>query len=319
MKFFIIHGAHASPKEEWFTWISNKLSELGQEVIIPQFPTPKGQNLENWLKELKKYENRIDEDTVFIGHSLGAAFTLSIIQNLNHKIKACYLICGFIEPLNNEVDEINKTFIEKEFDFEKIKQNCSKFVCYHSDNDFLVPTTTSEHLSDKLKAENIIIENAGHFNSESGFNSFEHLFKKIQSDLRIDKVELIEEFWKKRWGFLTTQKIDLDEPNEFAKIALKEIKKNKLKKVIEIGCGIGKDSIYFAKNNLQVTATDFDKQPLEIIEKKIKKEKIKNLEILQLNHAKELDSLGRESFDVVYSHLSLQYFKDNKKIGRAHV
>lgn len=312
MKFFIIHGAHGNSKENWFPWLNQKLSDLGQEVIIPNFPTPKNQNLDNWFKEFKKYEARLDDDTVFIGHSLGAAFTLSILEKLKHKIKACYFVSGFIEPLNNEVDIINKTFIEKEFDFDKIKQNCKKFVCYQSDNDYFVPITTSEHLSTKLNAETITIENAGHFNSDSGYNSFEHLFKKIQSDLRIDKIELIEEYWKRKWEFLKTQKDNLDEPNSFAKTALKEIKKSKLKNILEVGCGNGKDSIYFAKNGLKVTATDFDKQPIEIIEKKIKKDKIKNLEVKVLNHAKELDTIPRESYDVVYSHLSMQYFKDSK-------
>ncbi len=312
MKFFIIHGSHSSSKENWFPWLNQKLSELGQEVIIPDFPTPKGQNLNNWLAEFKKYESRIDEDTVFIGHSIGVAFILSVIEKLNIKIKASYFVAGFIEPLNSEFDKVNSTFIEKDFNISKIKQNCKKFVCYQSDNDPYVPVETGEKLAKKIGAELITIENGGHLNSEYGFGNFEQLFKKIQSDLRIDKVELIEEFWKRKWELLKTKEINLDEPNEFAKTALVEIKKNKLKKVLEIGCGVGKDAIYFAKNKLDVTATDFDKQPLEIIENKIKKDKIKNLEIKVLNHAKELDTLPRETYDVVYSHLSLQYFKNSK-------
>ncbi len=312
MKFFIFHGAHGNSKENWFPWLDAKLSGLGQEIIIPDFPTPKGQNLENWLNEFKKYENRLDEDSVFVGHSLGAAFALSIIENLNIKIKACYLVCGFVEPLNNELDKINSSFTEKEFDYNKIKQNCRKFVCYQSDNDPYVPVETGERLAKKIGAEIIHIENGGHLNSESGYTNFEHLFKKIQSDLRIDKVELIEEYWKRKWELLKNKKFDIDEPHSFAKVALAEIKKNKLKSVIDIGCGAGQDSLYFAKNKLIVTATDFDKQPLEILENKIKKEKIKNLEIKVLNHAKELDTIPRESYDVIYSHLSLQYFKDSK-------
>ena len=36
------------------------------------------------------------------------------------------------------------------------------------------------------------------------------------------------------------------------------------------------------------------------------------MEVKVLNHAKELDTIPRDSYDAVYSHLSLQYFKNNK-------
>jgi hypothetical protein len=35
-------------------------------VSIPKFPTPEGQSLEAWFNVLKKYEDKLDENTIFV-------------------------------------------------------------------------------------------------------------------------------------------------------------------------------------------------------------------------------------------------------------
>jgi len=88
MRIYIIHGAFGNPKENWFPWLKKELEELNETVIVPSFPTPAGQNLENWLKVFKQYE--LTPTTVFVAHSLGAAFVLSLLEQAEVKIKACY-------------------------------------------------------------------------------------------------------------------------------------------------------------------------------------------------------------------------------------
>ena len=77
----MIHGAYGSPDENWFPWLKKSLESLGYEVVIPKFPTPAGQTLTNWTKVFKPYLSEIDEDSIFIGHSLGPAFIMSILEN----------------------------------------------------------------------------------------------------------------------------------------------------------------------------------------------------------------------------------------------
>ena len=133
MKFVIIHGAYGTPSENWFPWLKERLEKKGHEVIVPTFPTPKDQNLDNWLKIIEPLLDIIDTNTTFIAHSLGPAFVLSILEKITIKVKACYFISRFTGLLNNEqFDTINKTFTTKDFDWEKILNSCEYFNMFHS-------------------------------------------------------------------------------------------------------------------------------------------------------------------------------------------
>ncbi|MBU0760931.1 MAG: alpha/beta hydrolase [Nanoarchaeota archaeon] len=182
MKFFIIHGSYGSPKENWFPWLKERLEEEGNNVFVPEFPTPNNQSLDNWMKVFDDfYSSEVGEDSIFIGHSLGPAFILSILERLNIKVKACFFVSGFLGLLGNpEFDEVNKTFIAKEFDWERIRKNCENFYVYHSDNDPYVSLEKAKELAEKLGTEVIIVKNAGHFNESSGYLKFELLLKDIE-------------------------------------------------------------------------------------------------------------------------------------------
>src|SRR3989344_3681561 len=179
MNFIIIHGVYANPDSNWFPWLKEKLEEKNFDVIIPKFPTPLNQTLESWLRAIKKHEDKISNETVLIGHSLGAAFILRYLEQSNKKIKAAFLVAGFHKQLGSPYDKINSTFIEKKFNWEKIRKNCGKFFVLCSDNDEFISLDVSRELAKNLNAELIIIKNGGHLNEQSGFLEFDELFDLI--------------------------------------------------------------------------------------------------------------------------------------------
>jgi len=179
MKIFIIHGSYGHPGENWFPWLKNELERNGHEVFVPRFPTPENQSLDKWMEAFKKYEKYLDENTIMVGHSLGPAFILNILEKLNHPIKACFFVSGFTGLLGGEIDKINKTFCDREFNWEKIKKNCKKFFLFHSDNDPYVPLEKAYELNEKLDGELEIVKGAGHFNEAAGYTKFPLLLEKI--------------------------------------------------------------------------------------------------------------------------------------------
>lgn len=174
---FIFHGVGGSPEENWFPWLKKELEKRDFNVIIPQFPTPEGQTLENWLKVLKKYHKNINENTILIGHSLGVPFALNVIER--NKIGAAYLVAGFYGKAENDFDPGMATFAQREFDWGKIHQNCKKFHVYHSDNDPYIKLEKAEQLAEKLNVDLTLIPKAGHINKASGYTEFNRLLEDI--------------------------------------------------------------------------------------------------------------------------------------------
>ena len=180
-KAFIFHGTGAGKYDHWFPEIAKKLEEEGVTVCRPEFPTPQDQNLQNWLKVLDQQDLSIDEETVLIGHSTGAVFILDLLQERDLEIKSAFLISGFTGKLHDErFDPLNKTFAERDFDFEKIKDSAGKFYLFHSESDPYVPLEKAAELAPKLDAELELVAGAGHFNTESGYTEFPELWKKLE-------------------------------------------------------------------------------------------------------------------------------------------
>jgi predicted alpha/beta hydrolase family esterase len=180
----IIHGTCGSPDGNWFPWLKEELEKLDCRVFVPKFPTPKNQSLLNWLKTFKEYEQYLNGDCIVIGHSLGPAFLLNVLENHNEPIKAAFFVAGFTGKLGNqEFDELNKALVEKNFDWTKIKKNCGKFHVINSDNDPYVPMEKGKYLAKKLGTKLIILKNAGHINLEAGYDKFDFLLKKIKDEL----------------------------------------------------------------------------------------------------------------------------------------
>lgn len=138
------------------------------------------------MKTFGKYERYLDKNSIVVGHSIGPAFLLSVIEKRNEPIKAAFFVSGFVNGSlgNPKFDKINKSFTEKKFNWVKIKRNCPKFYVLHSDNDPYVPLARAKDLAKKLGTKVIIVESAGHFNESAGYKKFDLLLQKIKKGLK---------------------------------------------------------------------------------------------------------------------------------------
>jgi tellurite methyltransferase len=85
------------------------------------------------------------------------------------------------------------------------------------------------------------------------------------------------------------------------------IDKYHFQKILELGCGQGRDSVFFAKYGYDVTATDISENAINFV-KKIKNESnLKNLNLFVHDTKKPFDFLNKK-FDLIYSNLALQFF-----------
>ena len=96
-----------------------------------------------------------------------------------------------------------------------------------------------------------------------------------------------------------------------ANFAKEIIEKNSLKNILEVGCGQGRDSIYFAKLGYDVVAFDLSKNAIKFVEKVKKEENLKNLQLF-VHDAQKIFNFQNLKFDLVYSNLALQFFNKSQ-------
>lgn len=180
----IVHGTGSNPESNWFPWLKTELEKINCQIFVPRFPTPENQSLKTWLETFENYRQYLNEKTIVVGHSLGTAFLLSVLENTDQPIKAAFFVSGFIGLLDNpEFDVPNQTFVTKTFDWEKIKTNCHQFSIISSDNDPYVRLEKGTELAKNLNSELIVLKNAGHINKAAGYTEFEFLLEKIKEVL----------------------------------------------------------------------------------------------------------------------------------------
>ena len=92
------------------------------------------------------------------------------------------------------------------------------------------------------------------------------------------------------------------EASEPAKKSLKIFQENNINTIIELGAGLGRDSIYFSINNLSVTSLDYSQSGINIINKKINKDRLKNIKTKVFDIRQKLP-FEDNSVDGCFSHM----------------
>ena len=93
------------------------------------------------------------------------------------------------------------------------------------------------------------------------------------------------------------------EPSYPAKKALDIFRENKLSNVIELGAGLGRDSIYLGKNSINLTALDYSENGLKILDQKIKNENLSSLISTLKFDIRDNLPFENNSIDACYSHM----------------
>lgn len=164
----IVHGWDGYPEEGWFPWLKRELEKQGFIVTVPQMPNAGTPRIEAWVSHLAEVVGKPDEDTYFVGHSIGCQTILRYLEAIDVKIGGVVLVAGFLDVLTNlegeEERAIVKPWLETPIDFEKVKQATDNFVAIFSDNDPFVPLEENKKMFEEKLGAQVFVENSkGHF------------------------------------------------------------------------------------------------------------------------------------------------------------
>lgn len=169
-RVFVAHGWDGTPEEGGFPWLKKELEAKGFEVQVPQLPDTGNPRIENWVPALAKVVGKPDEQTYFVGHSMGCQTIARYLETLpeGQKVGGAVFVAGFFKHLKGleddpEVRETDKHWLGTPIDLSKVRTHLSKSVAIFSDDDPYVPLDNQDDFRSKLGSEIIVQHNQGHF------------------------------------------------------------------------------------------------------------------------------------------------------------
>lgn len=165
MKVIIFHGTDCSPNNPyyWYDWLKNELEAHDYIVSVPHYSDINHEAIETFLPKVLD-DHQFNDDTILIGHSAGAPLILSILENIDVRVRLSVLVAGYSMRLPNESKD---PVLQTSYDWEKISKNSESFVFINSVNDpWGCDDKQGRLMFDKLGGTQII-RNEGHFGSES--------------------------------------------------------------------------------------------------------------------------------------------------------
>lgn len=172
-KVYMIHGWNFSPEDNWYPWLKTELENRGFKVEAFDMPDSENPKIENWVRYLEENIKDIDEETYFIGHSIGCQTIMRFLEKLHKhkKIGGCIFVVGWFnltkEAYEDEEDEkLMNPWMTTHIDFSRILDHCNNFLAIFSKDDPYVYVTDSEIFREKLGAKIVITDGREHFIEE---------------------------------------------------------------------------------------------------------------------------------------------------------
>lgn len=187
-KVFLFHGLSGSPDTNWLPWIQTQEEFKNVEFIAPRFPDSANPSRAEWLKTVNKLIPEDVSDTYLVGHSLGGAFIMYLLQQWHGfmPFAGTLLVSAPFDGEDWRKDEKRmerlKDFIDIPFsqiNFSAILKKVEKGLMLHAKNDPIVPFEDAKKYKETLGFDLISSETGFHFTGEFG-ESYEEVSQALQ-------------------------------------------------------------------------------------------------------------------------------------------
>ena len=170
---YLIHCWDGTANDGWYPWLEEQIKSPNinfYRLAMPNTATPK---IEEWVNKITAEVKSLDENTYFIGHSIGCQAIMRFLENKSNKIGGCLFVAPWLELLpaaiaDKESYNIALPWLKTPINFANIKQLTNNIHCLFSDNDYWVAQDQAELFANKLKANIYCVSNKGHISQEDG-------------------------------------------------------------------------------------------------------------------------------------------------------
>lgn len=165
----------SASNSHWLPWLQKQLLINDIHAVTPEMFKCYEPIYESWKAEFEK--NKINEETILVGHSIGAGFIIRwLSESKNVNVENVILIAPWLDPDNRKENE----FFNFEVDSDLVSRT-KKILIFHSTNDHREMQETLEIIKNEIKDVKVrVFENYGHFTySSMGTKKFPELLEEI--------------------------------------------------------------------------------------------------------------------------------------------
>ncbi len=310
-KVYIVHCWDGTKEDGWYPWLDEKIANNDNKVIrfdMPNTATPK---IKEWVEELDRQVDKLDENTYFVGHSIGCQTIMRYLEKTDvKKIGGILFVAPWLDLLPEAVSDeesynIAQPWINTLIDFEKVRSVTNKITCIFSDNDYFVSLEQEKRFKELLHAKTLIVKDKGHISVDDGIKELDEIYKEL-CEIINDKVNDYDKFAEKRHYEVTN---GMKKSLRFVEkpMMISMLPNLEGKRILMLGCGTAEESellsIYNPKN---ITGIDISEKSIAVA-----KESYPNCDFYVGDMLKL--PFKDNDFDFIFSSLAISHVEDKDK------
>jgi predicted alpha/beta hydrolase family esterase len=182
-RVFIVHGWGSNPERNWFPRIKNELERAGFEVHVPRMPSPYLPDRKGWVKTLATAVGTPDQNTHFIGHSLGCTTILLYLQSTKTKVGNVIFVAPWIDLKRKSLLAriLFRTWRTTRILFSEVRNNINHITTILADKDPYIPVSIERVCKKHFGHHVIVIKGDHHFAQMEKLNVPKVLMNEIKN------------------------------------------------------------------------------------------------------------------------------------------
>lgn len=189
-KIYIVHCWDGTKDDGWYPWLDKQLSNENNIVYRFDMPNTASPDIDEWVSFLDSKVESLDENTFFVGHSIGCQTIMRYLQTKNMcKIGGILFVAPWLELLDFAIEDeesynVAKPWLNTKIDFEKVKQFTNNINCIFSDNDYFVSLDQKDKFEKLLDAKTIVVIGKGHISQDDGVYELKEILEECKNMIK---------------------------------------------------------------------------------------------------------------------------------------
>ena len=189
-KIYLVHCWDGTSSDGWYPWLEEKINDQNIKLFKFDMPNTANPKIEEWVDYLNSKVDLLNEETYFIGHSIGCQTILRYLETKEiTKIGGILFVAPWLDLLPEAIEDEDsyntaQPWINTPIDFEKVKQFTNNISCIFSDNDYFVSIEQEKEFRNKLNAKTVIVNNKGHISQDDDVYELQEILDLTQKMLK---------------------------------------------------------------------------------------------------------------------------------------